>query len=72
MKIGIDCRIYSSKFTGIGRYVHELVTRIAKLDNKNEYVLFFNHPEYENFTTPAPNFKKVLADAPIYSLRERS
>lgn len=71
MKIGIDCRIYSSKFTGIGRYVHELVSRIAKLDQINKYVLFFNHPEYENFTPPAPNFKKVLAEAPIYSLREQ-
>jgi len=71
MKIGIDCRIYSSKFTGIGRYVHELISRIAKLDQENQYILFFNHPEYENFKLPSKNFKKVLADAPIYSLREQ-
>lgn len=53
MKIGIDCRIFSSRFTGIGRYTHELVTRIIKLNNqlKNPHrlVLFFNNPEYQNF-----------------------
>jgi len=72
MKIGIDCRIYSSKFTGIGRYVYELVHRIAKLDKTNQYVLFFNNPEFDEFTPPASNFKKVLVDAPIYSLKEQT
>jgi glycosyltransferase involved in cell wall biosynthesis len=71
MKIGIDCRIYSSKFTGIGRYVHELTTRLFALDKENEYVLFFNEPEYSKFTPPSERIKKVLADAPIYSLREQ-
>lgn len=71
MKIGIDCRIYSSKFTGIGRYVYELTHRLAKLDKENEYVLFFNKPEYETFKPPSERFKKVLADAPIYTLREQ-
>lgn len=72
MKIGIDCRIYSSKFTGIGRYVYELTERIAKLDDHNEYVLFFNKPEFDKYDPPSPNFKKILADAPIYSLREQT
>lgn len=72
MRIGIDCRIYSSKFTGIGRYVYELIHRIAKLDQANEYILFFNNPEFENFTEPSSNFKKVLVNAPIYSLKEQT
>ncbi len=72
MKIGIDCRIYSSKFTGIGRYVYELVHRMAKLDQTNHYVLFFNNPEFDSFTPPAGNFKKILVDAPIYSLKEQT
>ncbi|MBA4336500.1 hypothetical protein C0416_01870 [bacterium] len=72
MKIGIDCRIYSSKFTGIGRYVYELVHRISKLDQTNQYVLFFNNPEFDEFTPPANNFKKILVDAPIYSLKEQT
>lgn len=71
MKIGIDCRIYSSKYTGIGRYVYELVHRVSKLDKKNEYVLFFNQPEFSNFDPPAKNVTKVLAESPIYSIKEQ-
>jgi glycosyltransferase involved in cell wall biosynthesis len=72
MKIGIDCRIYSSKFTGIGRYVYELTDRISKLSDDHEYYLFFNKPEFDDYHSPSPRFKKVLADAPIYSLREQT
>ncbi|MCD6109992.1 glycosyltransferase family 4 protein [bacterium] len=72
MKIGIDCRIYSSKFTGIGRYVYELIHRIAKLDKINTYVLFFNNPEFIKENDLPENFKKILIDAPIYSLKEQT
>lgn len=71
MKIGIDCRIYSSKFTGIGRYVFELTERLSKLDDNNEYYLFFNNPEFKKYNPPNSRFHKILADAPIYSLREQ-
>ncbi|MFC1810955.1 glycosyltransferase family 4 protein [Patescibacteria group bacterium] len=72
MKIGIDCRIYSSKFTGIGRYVYELTERLSKFDDGHDYVLFFNKPEFDKYHAPSPKFKKILADAPIYSLREQT
>ncbi|MBN1494969.1 glycosyltransferase family 4 protein [Candidatus Peregrinibacteria bacterium] len=71
MTIGIDCRIYSSRHTGIGRYVHELIKRVCKNDAKNNYVLFFNEPEFSAFNIKLPNVKSVLADAPIYSVREQ-
>lgn len=74
MKIGIDCRIYSSRFTGIGRYTHELVDRIIKLNNKltkpHQLILFFNNPEYGNFHAPK-NIKKILVNARHYSLAEQ-
>lgn len=72
MKIGIDCRIYSSKFTGIGRYVYELVDRLSRLDQYNKYVLFFNNPEFDEFVPPSDRFEKVLADVPIYSFKEQT
>lgn len=76
MKIGIDCRMYST-FYGIGRYTHELVTRILKLNetlkNPHEFVLFFNSPEYENFDEKAfPSAKKILVNAGHYSLKEQT
>lgn len=72
MKIGIDCRMYSSNFTGIGRYVYELVDQLQKIDHHNQYVLFFNNPEFEKFKAINPkNFKKVLVNAKHYSLKEQ-
>lgn len=71
MKIGIDCRIYSSKFTGIGRYVYELTNKLSKYDNQNNYVLFFNKPEFEKYNSTNNKIKAVLADSPIYSLKEQ-
>jgi glycosyltransferase involved in cell wall biosynthesis len=71
MRIGIDCRLYSTEF-GIGRYVDELIKNLAKIDTKNEYILYFKNPEFENFKCPTPNFKKYLVNAPIYSLKEQT
>jgi glycosyltransferase involved in cell wall biosynthesis len=71
-RIGIDCRMYSSQFTGIGRYVFELVENLQKLDQKNEYFLFFNQPEYNNFQASNDNFQKVLVNAKHYSLAEQT
>lgn len=72
MRIGIDCRMYSSRFTGIGRYVYELTENLFHLDHHNDYVLFFNEPEFSKFTPPNPRVKKVLANAPHYSLAEQT
>jgi glycosyltransferase involved in cell wall biosynthesis len=72
MKIGIDARMYSSGFTGIGRYTFELIRNLAKLDQENEFVIFLNSPEFENFRPPASNFRKVKVNASHYSLREQT
>ena len=75
MKIGIDCRLFSSNFTGIGRYTHELVDHYIKLNKKldkaHELVLFFNNPEFKKFKT-TENVKKVLVDAKHYSFAEQT
>ncbi len=72
MKIGIDCRMYSSRFTGIGRYVYELTENLFRMEPKNDYVLFFNEPEFSHFTPPGTNVKKILVNAPHYSLAEQT
>jgi glycosyltransferase involved in cell wall biosynthesis len=64
--------MYSSKFTGIGRYVYELVHHLAALDTKNTYVLFFNEPEFSAFIPPNERFTKILAAARHYSLAEQT
>lgn len=71
MKIGIDARFYSSQFTGIGRYTYELIKNLAIIDEKNEYVVFLNNPQYEEFTPPNERWTKILADTPHYSFKEQ-
>ena len=71
MRIGIDARIYGPGFTGIGRYVHELISNLLEIDDENEYVLFMNSPEYEDFTPPNKRVTKVLANARHYSFSEQ-
>ena len=74
MRIGIDCRIYGTGFTGIGRYTYELVkhfTRFnAKLECPHELVFFFNKEQYKDFQ-PDEHSKKVMVDAKHYSLSEQ-
>lgn len=71
MKIGIDCRFFSSRFTGIGRYTHELVERFLASPEEHEFVLFFNQPEFGEFRE-RPGVKKVLVNAKHYSLAEQT
>ena len=72
MRIGIDCRMYSTQFTGIGRYVFELTQKLFQIDTKNQYVLFFNQPEYSMFQPPNDRVTKVLVNAPHYSFKEQT
>lgn len=75
MKIGVDCRFYSPKFTGIGRYTYEIVQRIIKINEKlvepYRIVLFFNAPEFVNFAE-SEYVKKNLVNCRHYSLEEQT
>jgi glycosyltransferase involved in cell wall biosynthesis len=70
MRIGIDARIFGSQYTGIGRYVQELVEQMAKLAPQHEFVLFMNEPQFHEYEAPK-NVKKVLVNAHHYSLKEQ-
>ncbi|MBI2464397.1 glycosyltransferase family 4 protein [Candidatus Peregrinibacteria bacterium] len=78
MRIGIDCRMYSSSFTGIGRYVFELVRHLGIIEKtlpkeeQNQYVLFFNDPEYDLFQAVPPYFTKIHVNAHHYSFSEQT
>ncbi|MEI6218989.1 MAG: glycosyltransferase family 1 protein, partial [bacterium] len=42
MRIAIDARWITAEASGIGVYTQELITALAVIDRKNEYILFFN------------------------------
>ena len=60
MKIGIDLRMYSSQFTGIGRYCYELVENLIEIDKENSYVFFLNEPEYGKFVEAKKELLKIV------------
>ncbi len=79
LKVGIDARMFSDSFTGIGRYNFELTKRFFKstpssspsLGGENvEWVIFMNEPEYSKYNFPS-HVKKILVKAPHYSFAEQ-
>src|SRR3989338_8046939 len=42
MRIGIDVSQTAYEVTGVGEYVRKLVENLLRVDNKNEYILFFS------------------------------
>ena len=69
MRIGIDARFYGLHHAGIGRYAINLVRNLAKIDKKNEYVLFAN--DDNKFDKLPKNFSIVRINTPHYSLKEQ-
>lgn len=69
MKIGLDCRLFGPKHTGIGRYVQSLVDELVKLDKENEYVLFVGKDFKEQIQSP--RFEVIKVNIPHYSLQEQ-
>lgn len=70
MKILIDARLYGIENTGLGRYVLNLVNRLAVIDKKNEYKILLRKKYFESLKLPA-SWQKVLCDIPHYSLTEQ-
>ncbi len=69
MRIGIDARFYGLHHAGIGRYAINLIRNLAKIDTKNEYVLFAN--DDNKFDDLPKNFSVVRRNTPHYSLKEQ-
>ncbi|HJY98641.1 MAG TPA: glycosyltransferase family 1 protein [Patescibacteria group bacterium] len=69
MKILLDARLWGLENAGLGRYVMNLVSSLAKLDKKNEYAILLTK-KYTNTTLPS-NWKKIPADFRHYSLAEQ-
>ena len=48
MKIAIDARLYGLEHAGPGRYVKNLVDCLAKIDEKNNYVILLRKKYFDN------------------------
>ncbi len=71
MKVAIDARFFGPEGTGIGRYVEKLLENLEKIDHKNDYYILLKSSNFNLYNPKSKNFKKVLADANWYSLKEQ-
>ncbi len=68
MRIGIDVRKIND--FGIGTYIQNLIKYLLELDKQNQYFLFFNHQDIQNFSYPKEQVVKLIDNSPKYSIRE--
>lgn len=70
MKILIDARLYGLENAGLGRYIMNLTSSLARLDTKNQYIILLRKKYYLELRLPK-NWKKILADFRHYSFTEQ-
>jgi len=71
MKIALDARFFGPEGTGIGKYTEKLLENLEKIDHENQYFVILKKSNFHLFNPKAENFKKILADARWYSLKEQ-
>jgi len=68
VKIAIDFRIFGTKYGGLGRYNHEFLRHLIKIDSQNKYILIFK--EDPGLDLPK-NFQVEICDCHWYSFKEQ-
>lgn len=75
MKIGIDARcLCEEKYSGISEYTHNLVKHLLKIDNQNQYFLFYNSAKASfvpEFSHPNVTYKGFKYPNKIFNLAIR-
>ncbi len=70
MRIGIDARFIS--YTGIGRLIYHLVTKVPALDHGNDYVIFLRPEDMPDFNFTQTNVRKVQTISTYYDVAEQT
>jgi len=71
MRIGIDARFFGTSGKGLGRYTQKLVEELEHIDHNNQYYIFLNKHNFDEYQPKNPNFHKVLANIQWYSWQEQ-
>ncbi len=71
MLIGIDARLFGTRHGGIGRYTEKLIKHLETIDSENQYVVFLQKNNFDEYEPRNPNFKKALANFRAYSFGEQ-
>lgn len=70
MRILIDARFWGLENAGIGRYTMNLVSELAKIDKKNDYLIFLRKKYFYSLDLPS-NWTKIKVEIPHYSFAEQ-
>lgn len=68
MHIAIDARLINQ--TGVGRYIRNLLTEIAKIDKRNKYSVIMRRVDFRTISLPA-GFRKIGFDVRWHTVAEQ-
>jgi len=71
MKIAIDARFINPENRGLSTYTRNLVFGLEKIDKNNKYLILLRDKDYATLSFTNPNFKKILAEAHWYGIKEQ-
>lgn len=71
MKIGIDARLAGLKNRGLGRYLDNLLINLEIIDKKNQYCIFLDKSNFDNYQFKNSNFNKIKTSFRWYSVSEQ-
>ncbi len=72
MRIVIDARMYGpTRWTGIGRYLQQLLIQLEATDHQNEYIVLIGDENFVEYVPRATNFTKLRAPYRPYSFGEQ-
>ena len=60
MRIGIEVRWIALSKTGFGNYTLNLIRELSRIDEKNQYYLYFNKEFQDDLTPQKKNFHKII------------
>ncbi|MFC1646853.1 glycosyltransferase family 4 protein [Patescibacteria group bacterium] len=69
MRIGIDARLINQ--TGVGRYIRNLISNLARIDSENQYIVFVLPDSKNDIVLPNENWEKHIVDIKWHSLKEQ-
>ncbi len=67
MRIGIEVRILEQNRSGFERYLRGLLENLAEIDDRNEYLLYSDHPIDEQGLALSPNFSLKVVEKKFHS-----
>ena len=77
MKIAIDARWIFPEISGIGAYTRELITKLTKIDQNNEYILIFSDQKLADRLTAGinnglpDNFQVEIVPYALFSIKNQ-